>query len=72
MEPSQRPSLSVAEQQSNLSGVINSTLQAVKEGNNTNSKTTTSPDSIPSVPITPSSSPESGGNEDTTIYWDIQ
>jgi hypothetical protein len=43
---------------------------AIKEDNNTNAKTTTGPESIPSVPITPS--PESGGNEDTTIYWDIQ
>jgi hypothetical protein len=71
IEPSQRPASSVAEQQSNLSDLINSTLQAVKEGNNTNSKTTTSrPESIPSVPITPSLG--SRGNEDTTIYWDIQ
>src|SRR5919112_1358507 len=68
IEPSQRPASSVAEQQSNLSDLINSTLQAVKEGNNTNSKTTTSrPESIPSVPITPSLG--SRGNEDTTIYW---
>jgi hypothetical protein len=70
IEPSQRPASSVAEQQSNLSGGITS-LPPVKEDNNTNTNpTTTSPKSIPSVPITPS--PESGGNEDTTIYWDIQ
>ena len=68
IQPSQRQSSSVAEQQSNLSGGITS-LQAVMEDNNTNSKTT-SPELTPSVPITPS--PESGGKEDTTIYWDIQ
>ncbi|MDQ3868469.1 MAG: hypothetical protein M3250_02795, partial [Thermoproteota archaeon] len=67
IQPSQRQASSVAEQQSNLSGGITS-LQAVMEDNNTNSKTTTSsPELTPSVPITPS--PESGGKEDTTIYW---
>ena len=72
IQPSQRQASSVEEQQSNLSGgITSSSLPAVKEDNNTNAKTTTSsPESIPSVPITPS--PESGGNEDTTIYWDIQ
>jgi hypothetical protein len=73
IESSQRPASSVAEQQSNLSdGITSSSLSPVKEDNNTNAKktTTTSPESIPSVPMTPS--PESGGNEDTTIYWDIQ
>jgi len=71
IEPSQRQASSVAEQQSNLSGgITSSSLPPIKEDNNTNAKTTTSPESIPSVPITPS--PESGGNEDTTIYWDIQ
>src|SRR5919112_2466449 len=77
IEPSQRQASSVAEQQSNLSGGItsssSSSLPPIKEDNNSNAKTTTtSPESIPSVPITPSPSPESGGNEDTTIYWDIQ
>ena len=70
IQPFQRQASSVEEQQSNLSGGITS-LQAVMEDNNTNSKTTTSsPESIPSVPITPS--PESRGKEDTTIYWDLQ
>jgi hypothetical protein len=69
IQPSKGPASSVAEQQSNLSGRITS-LQAVMEDNNTNSKTTTSSELTPSVPITPS--PESGGKEDTTIYWDIQ
>jgi hypothetical protein len=68
IQPFQRQASSVEEQQSNLSGGITS-LQAVMEDNNTNSKTT-SPELTPSVPITPS--PESGGKEDTTIYWDIQ
>ncbi len=75
MEPSQRPASSVAEQQSNVSDGItssSSSLPPVKEDNNTNAKTTTSRESIPSVPITPSPSPESGGDEGTTIYWDIQ
>jgi hypothetical protein len=65
IQPSQRQaSSSIAEQQSNLSGGITSSLPPVKQDNNTNTKpTTTSPESIPSVPITPS--PESGGNEDT-------
>ena len=73
---SQSQASSVAEQQSNLSGGItsssSSSLPPIREDNNTNTRTTTnsSPESIPSVPITPS--PESGGNEDTTIYWDIQ
>jgi hypothetical protein len=75
IEPSQRQASSVAEQQSNLSDGItsssSSSLPPIREDNNTNAKTTTtSPESIPSVPITPS--PESGGNEGTTIYWDIQ
>jgi hypothetical protein len=70
IQPSQRQASSVAEQQNNLSGGITS-LPAVKEDNNTDTITTTiSPESIPSVPITPS--PESRGNEDTTIYWDLQ
>jgi hypothetical protein len=70
---SQRPVSSVAEQQSNLSSGITSSLSSVKEDNNTETTTTTTtigPESIPSVPITPSSEPE--GNEDTITYWDIQ
>ena len=77
MEPSQRQASLVAEQQSNVSGGISSSsssLPPIREDNNTNAKTTTptSPESIPSIPITPSPSPESRGNEDTTIYWNIQ
>jgi hypothetical protein len=69
---SQSQASSVAEQQSNLSGGITSSLPTISEDNNTNARTTTtsSLESIPSVPMTPSA--ESGGNEDTTIYWDIQ
>ena len=71
IQPSQRQASSVEEQQSNLSGNIISSSPPIKENNNTDTTTTTTgPNSIPSVPITPS--PESGGNEDTTIYWDIQ
>src|SRR5919107_5633907 len=52
IEPSQRPDSSVAEQQSNLSDGItsssSSSLPPIKEDNNTNAKTTTGPESIPS------------------------
>src|SRR5919107_2784715 len=61
---SQSQASSVAEQQSNLSGGITSSLPTISEDNNTNARTTTtsSLESIPSVPMTPSA--ESGGNED--------
>ena len=74
MEPSQRQlsSLPVEERQnSNISNGVSSTSPPVK-GNNTKTgpTITTSPESIPSVPITPQPAPSN--NEGTTIYWDIQ
>lgn len=62
-EASQRLALSAAEERNNLSGSVSSSpLPPIKENNNTNRATTittTSPESIPSVPITPSPSPSS-------------
>jgi hypothetical protein len=77
MESSQGPvsSVAVEEQQNNLnSGSVSFSLSPVKEDNN-NTKTaartttTTSPESTPSVPITPSPDPKD--TENTIIYWDI-
>ena len=65
MEPSQRSvsSSEAAEQQNNLTGSVSSSpLPSLKEDNNNNTKkatTTTNPESIPSVPITPSPVPPS-------------
>ena len=73
IEPSQGSVSSSAEEQNNLSaGNISSPLPPVNENNNTTNTATitTGPESIPSVPITPSSGTRD--NEDTTIYWDIQ
>ena len=66
MEPSQRLALSAAEERNNFSGSVSSSssssLPPIKEVNNTNTatiNTTTSQESIPSVPITPSPFPSS-------------
>jgi hypothetical protein len=60
-EPSQRLALSAGEERNNLNGSVSSSpLPPIKENNNTNTATKiTSPESIPSVPITPSPSPSS-------------
>jgi hypothetical protein len=84
MEPSQRPASSsataVEEQQNNVSSgsvSTSSSLPSLKEDNtNNNTKTgptitTSNPESIPSVPITPEPAP-GDNNENTTVYWDIQ
>jgi hypothetical protein len=76
MEPSQRLALSAAEERNNFSGSVSSSssLPPIKEVNDTNTptiNTTTSPESIPSVPITPQPAP-GDNNGNTTIYWDIQ